>query len=445
MHGTGVQDSGHLQLPARAGRDRKRTRLAKTESSCWGKLPGALLQNSFPSLNRPQTFSKILAGMSQLERLDLTGCKEQELYLMPLMRLLQTLSSLSLSGIGYLNGHDWDWIGHLTQLTHLNVSETYYLNDRNIIRLETLTQLRELDLSFNVHIKGKPLSQFQALTSISLQRCESICAEGLQSLADVPDLASLCLHTAFQHSEKSRQALLKMQKLQHLDLSKAIGFTVAQMRDLAGLPLLTSLILQDVRGNDAVGPRALLAAVQNGQRLRLLDVSGHDGLDTHVLDALSTLTNLQELHLRSSGPAEGPGDSISRLTKLTLLAAKHCPWARDSTVDSWSTLQCLQTLLLSYNLGIGDASLCSIGRFTTLEHLELCSCANLTGKGFRHLTSLQRLQHLRLRALPATKGMLGHVAKLRALKLLDLTSCKSLDSRCLIPLADLVPCISPRM
>ena len=106
-------------------------------------------------------------------------------------------------------------------------------------------------------------------------------------------------------AEKSRQALLKMQKLQHLDLSKAIGFTVAHMRDLAGLPLLTSLIPEEVRGDDAVGPRALLAAVQNGQRLRLLDVSGHDGLDTHVLDALSTLTNLQELHLRSSGPAEG--------------------------------------------------------------------------------------------------------------------------------------------
>ena len=355
-----------------------------------------------------------LAGLTQLERLDLSGTAGLDIS--PLASLTQ-LERLDLTHTGV---SDISPLTTLTQLTSLSLSGT---GVSDISSLTALTQLERLDLSGTGVSDISPLTTLTQLTSLSL------------SGTGVSDISSLTALTQLERLDLSGTGvsdispLTTLTQLERLDLSgtgvsvssltaltqlRELNLTHTGVSDISPLTTLTQLNVLSLRSTGVSDISSLTALTQ----LERLDLSGTAGLD---ISPLASLTQLERLDLTHTGVSD-----ISPLTTLTQLRELNLAHTGVSDISPLTTLTQLNVLSLS---GTGVLDISPLSAFFRLERLSL------SGTGVLDISPLSALSKLKVLSLNDTG--VSDISPLTALTQLTLLFITDTDVADVSPLLEI--------
>jgi internalin A len=167
-----------------------------------------------------------LASLEHLEELHFGGDKMTGLAL-PSLRLLPSLKLLDVNGSQRTDSGRWGLM----------------LTDVNVESIGALTQLETLNIGGSIvsDVGMKALASLAGLKSLDLSRME-ITAQGLEPLTKLAKLQRLNLWQCARIDDKAAQYLLKMNRLEILDLGDT-AVTDKLLDDLAGMKSLKLLLV----------------------------------------------------------------------------------------------------------------------------------------------------------------------------------------------------------
>ena len=297
-----------------------------------------------------------LAGLTQLERLDLSGTAVLDI---SALAFLTQLKSLDLTHTGVSD------ISPLTTLTQLKVLSLSGTAVSDISPLTALTQLTSLSLS------GTGVSDISPLTTLTqLERLDL-------SGTGVSDISSLTALTQLERLDLSGTGV-SVSSLTALTQLRELNLTHTGVSDISPLTTLTQLKVLFLRSTGVSDISSLTALTQ----LERLDLSGTAGLD---ISPLASLTQLERLDLTHTGVSD-----ISSLASLTQLRELNLAHTGVSDISPLTTLTQLKVLSLS---GTGVLDISPLSAFFRLERMSLSGTAVLD---ISPLSALSKLKVLSL-------------------------------------------------
>jgi Leucine-rich repeat (LRR) protein len=270
--------------------------------------------------------------------------------------------------------------------------------------------------------------------------CRAVDCEGLRGLSQLREL-----HLTYDGEYKDEGALISQQALAPLTSLTSLtvhGFNVdgSIMLSLSCLTSLQRLKLSFVYD---IKPMMWISALTALTHLWLDDsLPGRESYcdEAGAYESLSSLTNLQSLHLQqwfaaplltlvklsslSFTPYSFKEEEVGQLTCLTRLQHLEVP-AKDLEVLDLQLLPLLvslKMLLGVYKRSLSDDALQRLCLLTNLQHLDLTGQEDITSAGIEQLSSLTKLQHLDLTGLMKADGVAA-LDTLTALTFLSIAGC----------------------
>lgn len=342
-----------------------------------------------------------------------------------------TLQSLRLDGC--LEISEVTSLAGLTKLLELSLKRCPVLELAPLASLP----LRELMLDYNHHLTNlSPLGSMSTLRHISLQWCEMLPDDAIESLVGLKQLrsmdlshcttlstAGLCALSALsglkilvlnstQADDKVLQVLCASLALEQLCLDDCL-ITNTGLRALASQRSLWSL---DLNGCNNITDLEPVATLKSLQKLGLCECYN---ISDQSLTHLSDLVLLQELDLCNTDVSEGGLSALHRLPSLRVLDLGEQPLSGVG-LRAIGSLTSLEKVTLS--VSVSDADMQAVACLTGLRSLDLSVC-KVTDIGLRPLTALKKLHTLNLSGLPITDTGLKALARMGSLTSVDLTRC----------------------
>lgn len=372
------------------------------------------------------------AACPELTQLDMCAGGSMESSDVQAMTKLTALQSLHLSRTN-VDKRGVARLGALTSLTRLHLGDWHGLPTlRALSRLPSLT---ELDLSRCLRRRVnngvvRELVQFPALSSLNLQCCETMDAEGFDALSRISGLAwlSLSCHALSHVSFDYLHHLSGLESLTSLELTSGQAVSQQHIRDWGNLATLYSLRLSESIASATMRDIGLYLTA-----LTCLDLSQCRDVSVTGLEGLSRLSSLTSLNLsKCTGITDAALMSISCITTLqTLNLGFSGPYANDGICALAAKLSSLTSL----NLALGgrkmmDETGCTSAGFEALSNLHsltdltLSFCSGLTNQGVRALCGLSALTNLDLSCCKKVSDeCIWALCRISTLTSLDLSGC----------------------
>jgi hypothetical protein len=241
---------------------------------------------------------------------------------------------------------------------------------RVLCGIDTLQSVRLVRGAFITDKGAAHLFQLRALHTVSLAMCGTDCAitdVSVFALSIIKTLRSVNLAGCDTVTDIGVTWLARMKCLERLNLGGCHGLTERALTELSKLTSLTSLSLERCEVTD------------------------------YYVQALSSLTNLQGLHLGSSTRLTSKGlSSLSTLTKLKALFLGECRLLTDECVETLLAFPELQQLCLAKCGELTDACVGRLSELPRLRVLILFGCVRITDASLRALCALRELRWLNL-------------------------------------------------
>lgn len=227
-----------------------------------------------------------------LPRVPLSLCQATDTRLLPVLRSLEKVETLSLRACKKLTDKSMREVAELRDLTSLDVSDTK-ISDEGIVAISRLPHLTSLDIFFNYHISVR----------------------GYESLGGMPALTHLDVSACFFNADACVYALSGLVGLRHLDMGGWSDRLSHRALDaLSNFPYLTHLSLKDNKSLTAVEGMNALATLTTLQTLNLQDCPMVTNESLHMLNGLHQLQ-----FLALGGGAKKRSSMLSSLEPLRAL------------------------------------------------------------------------------------------------------------------------------
>ncbi len=254
-------------------------------------------------------------------------------------------------------------LAKLTHLETLNLSNDQEISSRGLFNLARLTKLAQLDLENCSNVKEEFLDKLVKLPITTLNLSNLKFKSGWDSLAKMHHLNSLNLRGTLAEN-------------------KDVESICASHRNLRDLTLSTERSDEDS-----------LASLKELKSLQKLDISGCPRTNSHALDTIANLQNLESLNVRNMKLDLQDAKVIANLRKLKTLDLSHSSFPRGFT-SAIASLPNLQTLILAgtptgnevpealqhsklLSLDLSDTGVNQLSALTkvpTLMHLSILNC-----------------------------------------------------------------------
>ncbi|MFO0881377.1 MAG: protein kinase [Gemmataceae bacterium] len=188
----------------------------------------------------------LLQGLTQLQSLNLEGCRRISDVGLAFLRGLTQLRSLDLNDCYGITNTGITHLRSLNQLQSLNLKNCYLITDAGLAHLKGLTQLQSLNLYGCNQITNTGLAYLKSLTqlqSLNLYGCNQITDTGLTHLKSLTQLQSLNLGGCEQITDGGLAHLKGLTQLQSLNLDGCKQITDGGLAHLKSLTQLQSLEL----------------------------------------------------------------------------------------------------------------------------------------------------------------------------------------------------------
>ena len=277
------------------------------------------------------------------------------------------------------------------------------------------------------------------------ERPQEVTDDLIEQIGGLAGLQFLSLRACVNVTDNGIGHLKSLHSLKLLDLERT-QVTERGLRSLKSLTKLEALGLDNTKLTDAG-----LSELRAWPNLKRLFFKECPEVTDVGLGHIKNLNSLETLSFSKCSKVTNAGlEQLAGLSGLTRLSVIDCPGMNDSAVASLANLKQLTSLDLS-GANLTDESLLTIGKFTSLERLELKHCRQLSGGGLAHLKGLTQLHYLdfghcrdlhqglefladlpRLTVLDLTgtglsNGELEHVTSIPKLRVLSLAECQEID------------------
>ncbi|MCC6574149.1 MAG: hypothetical protein IT462_10175 [Planctomycetes bacterium] len=315
-----------------------------------------------------------------------------------------------------LQGDFADQFAHFTKLESLRI-ENCALSQPVIEGLGRLTSLRSLTLHCGVGDGDlamlKPLKDLEML---DVQDNYKLTDKSLEDVAALGSLRKLTLSGCSNVGEVVTGApLARLGRLQDLDLSGTQAGGPDFLRQLAGLPSLRRLALNDTNAADA----SMEVVADFASPLETLEVGGNIEITPGGIAAIARVSSLRSLSLRGlAGVNSSTIYALRPLVELVELDLTNCQNIDAQTLVELGDKQDLKILRLG-GCDVTDEVAQSLARLQLVE-LDV-TFTRLTDEGVKALSGMKDLRRLGLGScVQLTAESMTHVAKLPALQSLDL-------------------------
>ena len=300
-------------------------------------------------------------------------------------------------------------------------------------------------------------NQLECLSSLDLSSCDTFTAQGLEALKDCRSLKRLLLPACWNVDDQMCKAiadympqleclslfesgedmsgaglaqLKKLKNLKEMDFGYVCGYfssadLVSMLQGMKGLTML------NISGTDGVDDDVLEAVTRNLTTLTRLDISECQGISEKGTRSLQNLIHLKEL---DCGWNSRLSDAlVERFPRgLTRLDLSYCSGLTDNGIKSISELKQLKVLNLRRCSQLRNKSLEYISRCSNIVSLDI-SYTGISSKGLEKLQMLEKLEHLDMCGCShaATVTGLASLRHLRSLKALNVSMTSRIDDGCL--------------
>jgi Leucine-rich repeat (LRR) protein len=352
---------------------------------------------------------------------------------------LRNLTSLSLLGCRQLTQASLKaTIGNLKGLEVVELGSCQGVTDSVLATLGTLPKLRKVDLSSCDNFTEVGLAALGAanpsLKTLLLPACWQIDDTMLITLCSaIPNLETLSLFEAGEGvSDAGLLHLTSLTALTGLDLGYSCWSHTSEGLQQVISALPATLKMLNIGGAEGVTDSILTTVASKLTALTMLDVSECQRTTSLGVQQLSSLLNLQELHLGWN--LKMIDSALSALPAgLTKLDLSYCAEVSLTPLLA-NSLPKLAHLHLKRCPLVTDAGLASLtAAAPALQHLDVSYCVNITSSGLRGLSRLPKLQYLNISACPraATVLGLGYLAAVPNLTTLEVCHLPRLDNGCM--------------
>ncbi len=304
-------------------------------------------------------------------------------------------------------------IGSMAGIVDLALQGTQ-INDEGFAELKHLTELRQLDLRQNIHLSDKTLILLQdtpRLTHLELLQ-NSITNAGLASLKRLTDLRMLDLRGCSQISDDGLVHLAELPKLANVRVS-GYGITDSGVKSLGQFPALVSLTIEDAGvTDDGLGHLSDLS-------LEELTVSRCFGVTDEGLRHLADFDSLKRLSLRDTALVGTGLAHVADKRTLTHLNLSQTMLG-DAALESIQSLENLVRVELRQTQ-VGDQGLAILGKLPQLQYLDVAN-SRVTDAGIAQLAATGKLETLILTMnLGVTDASVEQLSGQAALKMIDIS------------------------
>ncbi len=368
---------------------------------------------------------KHLTALKQLKALSLPGRTHSRG--LTYLQELPSLEYLCFAGTMVTDAKMFQ-IGRLTSLTQLSIGGSKV--GKGLAHLKGLKSLRFLSLEAarNEHI-DKHLVHLAELTNLEeLKLRDTLVSDvGVEHLKGMTKLKKLDLGNRYypvsdKITDDGMVHLNKLKSLEELELPRT-GVTDVGLAHLASLKALKKLnVGREVTDNG-------IATLAKMKSLEDLDISSKNITDAGMIQ-LSKCNSLKSLSL-NGGQMTNAG--LARLAKLKTLT-KLSLWLRRTQVTG-SGLTVLKELPLLtkfkvHNIDFGEAGMAHLAGLKSLEHLEIYAPeGTITDDDLGDLSRITSLKNLQITVHDSSQSLitdrgLAHLANLKALEFLTISSCQ---------------------
>jgi len=345
----------------------------------------------------------VIAQLPSLEQLSIRSCVQvgdeglaHIAGMVGLKRLSMSATMVSDSGFDHLVG--------LTALEELEAARLKgKFGGRGLAKLAKLPALHTVDLSGNKKLKDTPLkklAKMPALRNLDLSSCEAI-RKGLGHLGASKTLETLKVTYCKDLDASSFDGLAASTTLRQANFTGIKSIDDTAVGHLAAIPSIRELNFVNCSVTDD-GIRALVAhgqisslklgcppnitaagieALSGLASLRVLTLNGWDELNDAALASLANLIDLEELEFGTS-------------------------YVTDATIEALQGLTSLRSLVF----GTAKITGKGLGKFQSLEVLNVSSCLGMTEAGWAEIATLSKLRRMSAGRAPVSDAALATLA-----------------------------------
>lgn len=354
---------------------------------------------------RSQSILPTSLALSHVEKLDLSGClllTEQGFQC--ISQGLVALKELKVGGcsrVATINDATLLGIAKCTQLQILDLSGCSNITNSGFAHISSLSRLRELNLWNCLRLSPSSLTiltVFTALSELSLRGCQSMDDSSMQYIAKVQTLCRLDLRACenLRGEELGRLTLCK--PLTELNLKCCYALVDSGLSSLGALTSLEILHLNECWQITDAG----LSCLKGMTRLHELNLTGCRNISPPPNDgSISLFQNLgrvSSLYMRGCDRLRGGAfKDMSFMTSLVHLDLSGCRELSEETLNPLSSLISLKILRLQHCVGLhGANALAALESLSALTYLTLSGCTRIPGSAWRSLSKLGSLKQLYL-------------------------------------------------
>ncbi|MEM6791676.1 MAG: hypothetical protein AAGA56_14210 [Myxococcota bacterium] len=272
-------------------------------------------------------------------------------------------------------------IAEALPLERMELSHCPKLTEKATTAIGKMATLRELDLSYNAGLKGKAL---EPLAELHMER--------------------LSLHGCNNLDDRACNTLNRMGQLVELDIAACQNSTIYDKRITAKtfklLPSLSHLRVLKAGNNCGVTGKAL-EPIATMRQLRTLELTHLVRFTAEAWAQLGALTELEELNLFESGPADDVVlaglSQCASLRRLIITGRQRGPYIKrqpqpytDAGLEALAGCRALEELTLYCTEGITERGIEGLSRLPRLRMLNAWGCP-MHPDALATLTSLEEL------------------------------------------------------
>ena len=204
---------------------------------------------------------------------------------------LGDLRDLSLSSVKMDSSAGWEHLGKLPQIEKLNLSFTN-ITDAGVPTLISMTGLKELNIS-STTISDDALTQLAKKENLEILRMETtpnINGSGLKAFVKGKQSGLRCLYAS--GTSLSREGMSHVKKIESLEVfeNNEVQLTDQLLAELKGATNIKTLAVKHNRLTTAAGQ-----TIRTMKNLEHLNLAQNIGVDTQILTALMSMTDLRTL------------------------------------------------------------------------------------------------------------------------------------------------------
>lgn len=267
------------------------------------------------------------------------------------------------------------------------------VGDRMLLGLAPLTNLVRLSIRGCFWVTGegmRSLSGLSHLERLDMTNCRRLDDRGFEALRGMPLLSSLRVSGTLEGLSDGTEALLCIPtSVTTLDLSDNLLFSGRHLADLARLPALERLVLDNCCLRDLSGLRLLPPLRRLRMRQSILAAFQAEGGRSHWCAQATQLTHIDLSYAIFTGIAVSDCVLSALPASLTALKLSMMRGLSPAALRELRHLTALTRLDLSQcGNCVNDASLGELRALPALTDLDLGHCNHLTNDGLRALLDL---------------------------------------------------------